>query len=75
MNSISFVYLTIDNDWAVYIGSNEGCADGIKVTLQGRGGVANGNTIVNLQTFQCYIFTIATKTQTTKECQSEEAAS
>merc|ERR1719516_153693 len=39
--------LVVDNDWSVDGGSNQGLADDVVVSLQGRGGVADRNSPVN----------------------------
>ena len=40
-------YLTVDNDGAVDVGAQKSVAEGIEVSLQGGGGIANGDAIVS----------------------------
>ena len=39
-------YLTVDDDWRVDVGAEEAVDDGVKVGLEGRGRVADGDAVV-----------------------------
>ena len=40
------VYLTVDNDWCVDVGSQQSVAECVEVWLEGSGGVAHGDAVV-----------------------------